>query len=307
LIGPELTAERVNVERIERVKEQMKIGIGLPNQVRNVNPVIIPEWAAKSEQAGFSTLGTVGRIAYPGVMDTVALAAAAGATSTIGLLSSVLLAPVWPATLLAKEAAGIDGVSGGRLTLGIGVGGRSDDFVADAHGMQHRGERFDRDLQVYREVWKGNPVGGGGNPAVPEGTREVPLLFGAMAPAAFERMARLGQGYIGASFPPETVAGSFDAARDAWRKAGRKGEPRLVAIAYFAFADADRGRGNVYDYYSNFGDEFAKGIANSSVHCDAQAVKDVVSAFGDIGADELILNPAGDDIDEIARLAETVL
>jgi alkanesulfonate monooxygenase SsuD/methylene tetrahydromethanopterin reductase-like flavin-dependent oxidoreductase (luciferase family) len=114
LIGPELTAERVDVERIERVKEQMKIGIGLPNQVRNVNPVIIPEWAAKSEQAGFSTLGTVGRIAYPGVMDTVALAAAAGATSTIGLLSSVLLAPVWPASLLAKEAAGIDGVSGGR-------------------------------------------------------------------------------------------------------------------------------------------------------------------------------------------------
>ena len=114
----------------------MKIGIGLPNQVRDVRPRVIPEWAAAAEEAGFSTLGTVGRVAYPGVMDTVALAAAAGVTSRIGLLSSVLIAPVWPATLLAKEAAGIDGISGGRLTLGVGVGGRPDDFVADGHGTK---------------------------------------------------------------------------------------------------------------------------------------------------------------------------
>ncbi|WP_246571374.1 LLM class flavin-dependent oxidoreductase [Streptomyces tauricus] len=57
-------------------------------------------------------------------MDTVALAAAAGATNRIGLISNVLLGPVWPARMLAKEAQSIDGVSGGRLTLGIGLGGR---------------------------------------------------------------------------------------------------------------------------------------------------------------------------------------
>lgn len=284
----------------------MKLGIGLPNQVRDLNPVIIPEWAATSEQAGFATLGTVGRIAYPGVMDTVALAAAAGATSTIGLLSNVLLATVWPAALLAKEAAGIDGVSGGRLTLGVGIGGRPDDFVADGHPMHRRGGRMDRDLQVYQDVWKGKPVGGGDNPAVPAGTREVPLLFGAMAPAAFERMARWGQGYIGASLPPEMVAGSFDAARDAWRQAGRRGSPRLVAIAYFAFGDTDRGRRNVRDYYGNFGDKAATMIA-AGMHGDARAVKDAVSAFTDLGADELILNPACDDLDEVSRLAETIL
>jgi hypothetical protein len=57
----------------------MKIGIGLPNQVRDVRPTVIPEWASQAEKAGFSTLGTVGRFAYPGVMNTVALAAAAPA------------------------------------------------------------------------------------------------------------------------------------------------------------------------------------------------------------------------------------
>src|SRR5262244_841845 len=104
----------------------MQIGIGLPNQVRDVRPAVIPEWASQAEKAGFSTLGTIGRIAYPGVMDTVALAAAAGATSTIGLVSTVMLTPVWPSTLIGKELAGIQGVSGGRLTVGIGVGGRPD-------------------------------------------------------------------------------------------------------------------------------------------------------------------------------------
>lgn len=284
----------------------MKIGIGLPNNVRDVRPTVIPEWAATAEEAGFSTLGTVGRVAYPGVMDTVALAAAAGATSRIGLLSNVLLATVWPAALLAKEAAGIDGVSGGRLTLGVGVGGRPDDFVADGYGLNSRGKRFDRDLEVYRDIWRGGPVGGGSNPAVTPGSREIPLLFGAIAPAAFERMARWGQGFVGASVPPEMVAGSFDMARDAWQRAGREGSPRLVAITYFALGDNDKGREKVYDYYSVAGDEFA-GMVASGVRGTVQAVREAVRAFGDLGADELIFNPATDDISEVSRLAEAVL
>ena len=284
----------------------MKIGIGLPNQVRDVRPAVIPEWAAAAEEAGFSALGTVGRVAYPGVMDTVALAAAASVTSRIGLLSNVLIAPVWPATLLAKEAAGIDGISGGRLTLGIGAGIRPDDFVASGHGTKDRGKRFDRDLEVYRQVWQGKPVGGGDNPAVTAGTREIPLLFGAVAPVAFERMARWGQGYIAGSFPPEMVAGAFDSARDAGRKAGRDGSPRLVAIAYFALGDAEAGRAKIYDYYSVAGDEIANVVVNG-VRTSAQAVREAVTAYEDLGVDELIFNPSTDDINEVSRLAEIVL
>jgi alkanesulfonate monooxygenase SsuD/methylene tetrahydromethanopterin reductase-like flavin-dependent oxidoreductase (luciferase family) len=77
----------------------------------------------------------------------------------------------------------------------------------------------------------------------------VPLLFEAGSPAAFRRMARRGVGYIAPSLPPEAVAGTFDAARSAWREAGHSGVPRLVAINYFAIGDADAGRGNVHDYY----------------------------------------------------------
>ncbi len=271
----------------------MKIGIGLPNQVRDVRPAVIPEWAAKAEEAGFSTLGTVGRIAYPGVMDTVTLAAAAGATSRIGLVSNVLLGTVWPPVLLAKEIAGIDGVSGGRLTLGIGIGGREDDFVADGLGPKGLGKRIDADLEVYRDVWTGNPVGGGDNPAVPPGTREVPLLFGGFAPAALARMAKWGQGYVAGSVPPEMAAGSFEQDRAA------------CAITYFALGEPETGRAKVRDYYGGTTD-FADLVAGS-LRTTPEAMRDAVKAFGDLGADELIFNPTTDDLDDVARLAEVVL
>ncbi|MGP4048432.1 LLM class flavin-dependent oxidoreductase [Streptomyces sp. 2A115] len=284
----------------------MKIGVGLPNQVREMDPSIIPAWASQAETAGFSSLGTVGRIAYPGLMDTVALAAAAGATSTIGLISNVMLTPVWPAELLAKEVAGIDAVSGNRLTLGIGLGSRPDDYVVDGRGPRGTGKRLDHDLEVYRSVWRGETADGASNPLVPTGTREVPLMFGGMAPASFERVARWGEGYIGPSVPAEMAAQAFDAARSSWKNAGREGSPRLVAIAYYVFSDAEQGRANVRNYYSS-ADEPVMDIVDSAICTGPDAIRSAVRAYSELGVDEIIFNPALADIDEVARLADIVL
>ncbi|HWG24947.1 LLM class flavin-dependent oxidoreductase [Actinospica sp.] len=286
----------------------MKIGTGLPNQVRNMRPDIVPAWAKLAEESGFAMLTTVGRHAYPGLSDTVALAAAAAVTSRIELIPGVLLATTWPAPLLAKELAGIDAVSGGRLTVGLGVGQRLDDFVAEGYGPKGRGARFDHDLEIYREVWRGEPVGGGPNPAVPPGTRQIPMLFGGFAPAALNRMARWGEGYIGGSIPASMAGPMFDAARNAWQEAGREGSPRLVALAYYALGDGEAGKANVHDYYSDHsagGGDFAK-LASGAV-CDSPAkVKEAISAFADLGIDEIAFNTATDDIDEVKRLAEIV-
>ncbi|WP_436852145.1 LLM class flavin-dependent oxidoreductase [Nocardiopsis dassonvillei] len=266
---------------------------------------MIPAWARRAEEAGFATLGTTGRVAYPGVMDTVALAAAAGATTTIELISQVLLATTWPGALLAKEAASIDGVSGGRLTLGIGVGIREDDFVVPGHGPRGRGARMDRDLATYRSVWAGEPLSGSPNPAVPAGGRQVPLLFGANTPAAYRRMAESSDGYIAGSVPAALASSAFDAARAAWQAAGRPGRPRLVALNYFALGDPDRGRANIADYYAATG-EF-QDIVVDNVHTDAESLRDAVKRFEALGADELILGPGTDDLDEVTRLADIVL
>lgn len=81
-------------------------------------------------------------------------------------------------------------------------------------------------------MWRGETPAGAGNPFVPEGSREVPLLFGGAVQASYDRVALSGQGYIGGSVPAGMVAGAFDGVRAAWKEAGREGAPYLVAIAY---------------------------------------------------------------------------
>src|SRR5438105_2768206 len=109
----------------------MDVGIGLPNSVRGVDRAGIVEWSRRAEQAGFSTLGTIDRLVYPNYESLVALAAAAAVTERIHLATDILIAPLRANTaLLAKQAATIDALSGGRLTLGLAVGGRRDDFEA---------------------------------------------------------------------------------------------------------------------------------------------------------------------------------
>lgn len=284
----------------------MRIGIGLPNQIGDVRAPVIPGWARRAEELGFSTVGTSGRLAYPGVMDTVALAAAAGATTSVGLMSTVLLSPVWPAELFAKEVAGIDEVSGGRLTLGVGIGGRQDDYLVEGLGVRGRGNRLDRDIEVYESVWRGETPAGCGHPLVTEYAREIPLLFGGRVQATFDRVARFGNGYVTAALPPTMVAPTLEDVRTTWKGADREGEPYLVAVAYFAFADAEAGRENVRDYYTSLGAETA-GFLAANVSVGADAVRGTVRAFADLGVDELLLNPTTDDLDEVTRLAEAVL
>src|SRR5712692_7879468 len=109
----------------------MKIGLGLPNSDKSLaSGRLLVEIARRADALGFSSLGTIGRVAYPTYEELIVLAAAAAATERIGLTTDILLAATRDPVLLAKQAATLDQVSGGRFVLGIGVGGREDDFVA---------------------------------------------------------------------------------------------------------------------------------------------------------------------------------
>ena len=107
----------------------MDVGIGLPSTIRGATREQLLEWARRAEARGFSSLGTIDRIVYGNYEPLVALAAAGAVTERIKLLTSVLLAPTRRSgALLAKQAASVDALSGGRLVLGVAVGGREDDF-----------------------------------------------------------------------------------------------------------------------------------------------------------------------------------
>jgi hypothetical protein len=162
------------------------IGIGLPNTVPGTEGRSLIDWAANAEAAGFSTLGTIGRIVYPNYEELISLAAAAAVTSRIRLTTGVLLAPLYSNTaLFAKQAASLDRLSGGRLVLGLGLGGRDDDFTASNLPTEGKGRRLDEQLTEMKRIWSGEPRGFAGaigpEPVQPGGPE---LILGGTAQAS---------------------------------------------------------------------------------------------------------------------------
>jgi len=118
----------------------VEIAIGLPNAVPGTTGEQLVEWARRGERRGFSSLGTIDRITYGSYESLIALSGAAAVTERIGLVTAVLLAPLRDnGALLGKQALSLNALSGGRLTLGLGLGGRDDDFAAIDADMSSRG------------------------------------------------------------------------------------------------------------------------------------------------------------------------
>src|SRR5688500_10378561 len=99
-------------------------------------------------------VSVIDRVAYPSHEQLVTLAAIASATERIRLMTSTLLAPTRDAALLAKQAATLDRISGGRLVLGLSVGNRPDDFITTGTQLEGRGARFDSMLETMHALWR---------------------------------------------------------------------------------------------------------------------------------------------------------
>lgn len=287
----------------------MKIGIGLPSTISGIPGRLVLDWARAAEQAGFSTLGTLDRLVYGNLETVPTLAAAAAVTERIGLTTAVMIGPYrGNGALLAKQLATVDAIAGGRLTVGIAVGGRADDFEATASPFARRGKALDGQLAELRAVWAGEPRGFAGpiGPA-PVQAGGPPLLIGGNAPAAFRRMTEFGAGWILGAGGPDAFAAGASQARKSWRDAGREGEPRLVAIGYVSLgADAEEhARRYLSDYYGFVGD-FVDRIVGSAL-TTPQKVADAVAGFTAAGCDELILFPCNPDVGQVALVADAAL
>ncbi len=281
----------------------MKIGIGFPANIPGVEGHHLIEWAKKADAGPFSSLGLIDRLVYPNYEPLIAFAAAAGATQHIRLTTSVLLAPLRNAALLAKQAASLDALSGGRLTLGLGVGSREDDFQAAEVPFHRRGKIFDEQLATMQRIWSGerlsDDVGAIGPAPAQAGGPEI--LIGGRAPSAIQRLARWGNGFISGGGGPQAANEGFRAAEKVWNEAGRAGQPRLVGCTYIALGPDGLTRGGDYirHYYGAWGDMIAKNLPGT-----LEAVKGVIQAYADTGADELILWPTTPDLGQVDQLAD---
>ncbi|MFF7949924.1 LLM class flavin-dependent oxidoreductase [Streptomyces griseorubiginosus] len=280
----------------------MNIGLGLPID----DPAQLLTWARRADTGPFRTLGLLDRLVYDNPEPLVTLATLAGATSRIRVQTEVLLAPLHNTALLAKQTATLDRLSGGRFTLGIGVGGREDDCLAAGIDLQRRGRRLDEQMTLLRRAWSGKPYGEGVGPIGPApvtpGGPEV--LFGGFAPAALERVGRFGDGFLGAALPPSFMANLFRDATTAWQQHGRPGRPRLVAQANVALGPdttLDRARRNLRDYYAFSGhvEYMEAGLLTTP-----QQIRETTDAYFGIGADEVMLYCWAPDPDQVDRLAD---
>jgi alkanesulfonate monooxygenase SsuD/methylene tetrahydromethanopterin reductase-like flavin-dependent oxidoreductase (luciferase family) len=285
----------------------MRIGIGLPNTVLGLGGDTLLAWARRAEERGFSSLATIDRIAYPSYDSLTALTAAAAVTERIGLFPNLLLAPVYHPVPLAKVTATLDQVAGGRLSLGVGVGARPDDFQLAERSFADRGKRFDADLELLHQAWAGEPVAGSAFPVGPPATRgRVPLLIGGRPELAAPRAARWRAGFTIGGAPPEMAGGAIQAFKDAYEQAGGEGTPRVVCLTYFSLGEGhtEESLRNLRTYYGFLGD-WAETIASGAARTP-QAVRERAAAFEQLGVDELIFDPTVADLDQVDLLADAV-
>ncbi|WP_405134741.1 LLM class flavin-dependent oxidoreductase [Nocardia sp. NBC_01388] len=281
----------------------MQFGIGLPISA----PATLLDWARRAEAGPFTTLGLLDRLVWDNPEPLVALAMIAGATSRVRVQTEVLIAPLRDSALLAKQAATLDVMSGGRLVLGLGVGGREDDHIASGTDLRTRGKRLDEQLEIMRRLWSGKsfnddcgPIGPA--PLRPEGPE---ILFGGFSPAAVDRVGRWGGGFLAAA-APSWAGGLFDTARKSWTTHGRTGSPRIVAQVNAALGaqhvidDARASLGAYYEF-SGRAEYMLGGILTTP-----DQIRTAITQFADLGADEVMFYCYGRDADQIDRLADAI-
>lgn len=273
----------------------MDVGIGLPNSVPDTSGAEIIEFARRAEAQGFSSLGTIDRVLFRNWEPLIALAAAAAVTERIGLMTSVMLGPLRRnAVQTAKQALSVNELSGGRLTLGIGLGARGDDY--EVSGVEHRntGAKLEEMLDKLASTFADERIG-------PRRAGVPRVLIGGHADASFARAARYGasglaSGWIAGGAGPDQYAAMVPKVRQAWSDAGNDGEPRLAGLAYFALGAGAERDAHAYltDYYAFLGPEVAQMIAASAV-TDPEQVRGCLAAFTDAGCGELIMFPCSSD------------
>ncbi|MFC6937729.1 LLM class flavin-dependent oxidoreductase [Actinomadura yumaensis] len=221
--------------------------------------------------------------------------------------TEVLLAPLRETALLAKQAATLDRMTGGRLVLGLGVGGRDDDHQVAGVDLRTRGRRLDEQMALMRRIWSGEPYGDGAGPIGPAPARPggPEVLFGGFKPPALERVARSGDGFLSAA-APSWAGGLFDTVRTFWKEYGRDGEPRIVAQVNAALGSQDvidDARAGMHAYYAFTGmsDQMVAGMLTTPAE-----IRDAITAFTDLGADEVVFYCYGRDPDQVDRLADAL-
>lgn len=277
----------------------MKLGVGLPTAMAGIDPGLVTDWARGADAGSFDSLAVVDRIVYDSLDPLVSLSAAAAVTDRIELVTSILIAPLRETTTMAKQLVSLHALAPGRLTVGMAIGARGDDYDVSEFGQETRGQRLTDQLARIRQLDEFGQV------RAPGDQPPLRLLVGGTSGPAYSRMAQLADGWIHNGSPPQIFSRQLAEARAAWSDAGRPGRPEVWSMAYYALGGAaEAGRDYLLDYYS-FTGAFAQRIADGLLTTPLE-LREYTQAYADAGCDHLLLFPTVPDLDQLGLLAEVI-
>jgi alkanesulfonate monooxygenase SsuD/methylene tetrahydromethanopterin reductase-like flavin-dependent oxidoreductase (luciferase family) len=275
--------------------------VGLPNAVPGTGGRLIVEWARRADRGPFASVGLLDRVRYDSFDPFPALAAAGAVTEQVRLVTMVVIAPIRNAAVLAKQAASVHALSGGRLTLGLALGARHEDYHAVGVDPRGRGRRFSDQLEALRDAWEAQSHQLGPRSASNGGPE---VLVGGWGGPAFARVARFADGYVHGGGPPRAFERAASQALAAWADFGRPGRPLLFGQAYFALGDETSGADYLRDYYA-FTGPFAEKVAAGNL-TSPRAIRDFLRGYEEAGCDHLVLLPTVADPSQVDRLADVL-
>ncbi|QNJ96359.1 LLM class flavin-dependent oxidoreductase [Mycolicibacterium fluoranthenivorans] len=287
----------------------------MPVMEPDLNAAVLKEWAKVIDEGPFSSLCWGERIAFDNPDSLTLLGALSAWTERVRLVTTVVVPQLHDPVLLAKGLATGDLLSGGRLTVGLGVGGRNEDYVAAGAdpATQTMRQMADR-VAVMKRVWNGEKVTDsvlpvGPAPVQPGGPE---LLVGTIGPKTVRSAAPWAAGLAGITMDLDVDKQNelFDVARAAWAQAGRPA-PHLATSFWFALGDQDTARAQVHHHLRRYMNwipaEYVDAMAPTTGWAGTEdELVEVLHRFAEIGADEVHLIPTSSDIGQLRRVAEAV-
>ena len=280
----------------------------LPTMASGLDRGLMNDWCAAVDEGPFRSLAVGERIAFDNLEMHTTLSYAAARTERVRIAPTLVILPMHPVALMAKKLATLDVLSGGRVDVVVGVGGRDQDYRCAERPFGQRHQTLDDQVAELRRLWGGGrPHDGapavGPEPAQPGGP---PIYASAMGPKSTARSAQWADGNMGFTLSPGTDdhEASFQAIRDAWVAAGRSAVPRLSTSFWYSL-DTDAAtvlHDYAYRYLEVFGHEGAEMMAGLTTAAGPDAVAEGLQRLEAAGCDEVYLVPTSTDPTHLAEL-----
>ncbi len=290
----------------------MKIGLCFPYTQENMSREIMLEWFERVDAGPFSTLSCGERMIGSSVDMMALIAAGAAVTENVRIVPTLYVLPMHPAIKVAKHAATLDLISGGRTSITVGIGGRVHDYMCMEKEPVNRYAKMDEQVAQIRRIWAGEIPFEGAEPIGPAlvQPKGPPILAGVMGPKSTARAAKWADGVY--SWSGNGVAEEMKEQQErvvaAWQDAGRDTKPERVAGFWCSLApDADEKlKAYVFKYLKVIGEGPAKAVASMCDRSSPDRVRASLDAYEELGVEECWLNTATAEIAEIDGLLEVM-